>query len=243
MTQWLTAKPIAHRGLHEAGNGAPENSLAAFEAACQAGYPIELDVQITADGEAVVFHDYELERLTGSAGRAADEILADLAARRLAGTKETIPSLRQALDLIRGRVPVIAELKNPGRRSGRLERAVHAQLDRYEGLFAVSSFNPISLAWFARRAPQIHRGQNVTHFSLSNHHYPWPVRTALKHMAFNPISKPHFVVFDHRALPNRAASRARRRGLPLLAYTIRDSDDEARAKIQADNYIFEDIRP
>ncbi len=243
MKHWLTAKPIAHRGLHDAGAGVPENSLTSFEAACRTGYPIEMDVQITADGEAVVFHDYELERLTGSAGRVAELVWRDISTYRLAGTGEAIPSLSQALDLVDGRVPVIVEIKNPGRRSGRLERAIHTKLIRYDGAHAVSSFNPISLAWFARRAPQIPRGQNVTHFPLSNHHYPWPVRTALKHMAFNPISKPHFVVFDHRALPNRAASRARRRGLPLLAYTIRNDRERTATENHVDNYIFENFRP
>jgi len=153
----LFSPPVAHRGLWTPG-GAPENSLAAFQAACVAGYGIELDVQLTADGEAVVFHDYSLDRMTGEEGRLADRALHDLRDLRLAGTDETIPTLAEVLVEVGHRALVHIELKTKFGEVGPLEKRVSEVLLDHHGPTCVIGFNPYSHAWFADHHPQILRG-------------------------------------------------------------------------------------
>ena len=146
--------PIAHRGLWSP-DGPPENSLGAFQAACAAGYGIELDVQISADGEAMVFHDEDLKRMTGAEGRLFDRTSADLADLRLAGTDEAIPTLAETLALIGHRAMVHIELKTPPGRVGPLEQRVHEIIVDHSGPLCVIGFNPYSHAWFADRYPGV----------------------------------------------------------------------------------------
>jgi glycerophosphoryl diester phosphodiesterase len=152
--------PFAHRGFWRSG-GAPENSLAAFEAACRAGYGIELDVRLSADGEAIVFHDETLERLTASAGLVEEQTADELQALRLLGSCEVIPTLAEVLTLVDGRTPLLAELKTPAGQEGLLERRVADLLAPYAGPAAVLSFNADALAWLAAHAPGIRRGLNA----------------------------------------------------------------------------------
>ena len=152
--------PIAHRGLWRSG-GAPENSLAAFEAACRAGFGIELDAQLSADGEAMVIHDDTLERLTASAGLVEEQTADELQALRLLGSCEIIPTLGEVLTLIDGRAPLLVELKTPPGQEGLLERRVADLLAEYAGPVAVLSFNADALAWLAAHAPDIRRGLNA----------------------------------------------------------------------------------
>ena len=137
----LFAPPIAHRGLWSKG-GPPENSLGAFEAACEAGYGIELDVQLSSDGEAMVFHDGKLARLTGREGRIADHTAADLAEIPLAGSEDTIPTLVDTLTLVGHRAMVHIELKTAYGEVGPLEQRVYEILIDHNGPVAVIGFNP-----------------------------------------------------------------------------------------------------
>jgi glycerophosphoryl diester phosphodiesterase len=152
--------PIAHRGLWRSG-GAPENSMAAFDAACRAGFGIELDVRLSADGEAMVFHDDTLERLTASAGLIEEQTADELQALRLLGSCEIIPTLEQVLALVDGRGPLLVELKTPPGQEGLLERRVAELLGGYAGPVAALSFNADALAWLAAHAPAIRRGLNA----------------------------------------------------------------------------------
>lgn len=153
-------RPIAHRGLWRA-SGPPENSLAAFEAACRKGYGVELDVRLSADGEAMVFHDDILDRLTASAGLVEEQTADDLAELRILGSDQTIPTLAEALSVIGDRVPVLVELKTPPGQEGLLERRVAELLAEHPGPCAVLSFNAEALAWLARHAPDLRRGLNA----------------------------------------------------------------------------------
>ena len=148
---------FAHRGLH--GDGAEENTLEAFERACCAGYGIELDVQLSRDGEVVVFHDDSLRRMTGDARRVDQLDWAQLRALRV-GAGGRIPLLSEVLAQVDGRVPLLVELKN-GRRNRALCAATLAQLREYRGAYMIESFNPLMLRWFRRRAPEVLRGQLV----------------------------------------------------------------------------------
>ena len=157
---WLTAQPFAHRGLH--GAGVVESCRAAFEAAVAAGHGIELDVQASADGEAIVFHDYELERLTGERGRVRERTAAELKRIALGGAGETIPTLIEIVHLVDRRVPMLIEVKAPSRRVGPLCASVLRAVRDYRGHMAVMSFNPEVGRWFRRNGRGISRGLVVT---------------------------------------------------------------------------------
>jgi glycerophosphoryl diester phosphodiesterase len=243
MTAWLRDRPIAHRGLHDLAGGVPENSLAAFEAACRAGYGIELDVQLTADGEVAAFHDWELDRLTGESGKLAARSMKELGRLPLAQSDQTIPNLGEVLSLVAGRTPLIVEIKNPLRRAVPIEAAVNDLLLDYRGDVAVSSFNPFSLAWFARRSAKYPRGQNYDFDPRRSVHILWRLGSALRDAPLKTISRPDFLVFDHRALPHRIAVRLRRLGLPILAYTVRSEPEWRAVKPHVDNIIFESFLP
>lgn len=237
---WLAAVPVAHRGLH--GGEIPENSRAAFDAAAAAGYAIELDVQLAADGVPMVFHDETLERLTGAAGPLAARGSDELAALTLAGSGETIPSLAEIVARIGGRAALLVEVKAPGGRVGRLEAGVAEILRRPALPCAVQSFNPLTVNWFRRFAPSLPRGQIAMDWRLEADCRRLD-KSLLTQMMFNRISRPDFVAYDVRALPNRASERARAQGLPLLAWTVRSAADRQRAAGHADNIIFEGFRP
>lgn len=233
---WITARPIAHRGLHR-GQTVPENSLRAFEAAIAQGYPIEMDIQLLADGELVVFHDKTLVRLTGQPGTLGEQTLATLKQYRLYQTDQTIPSLTEALDLIRGQVPVLIEIKNEGR-VGALEQALLKVLAQYQGEFAVQSFNPLSLQWFKHHAPHIRRGQLSS--SVGWEPAPWHLALAHSNLLFNWASQPHFIAYDLRSLPKLSTTVAKCAfHIPLITWTVRNPSDQAKAQHCADNYIFD----
>jgi len=226
----LIERPFAHRGLH--GDGRIENSLAAFEAAIEAGMGIELDVQISLDGDAVIFHDERVDRLTEASGAVAELSAAALSQIRLAGSDGFIPTLRQGLALIAGRVPLLIELKTPGRRVEPLCRAVLECLQSYSGRVAPMSFNPQVGAWFARRAPDRLRGLVVTERD-GKWHAPLARRLALWR------AKPDFLAYDIRDLPSSFAARHRQRGIKLLTWTCRSEEERRRAALHTDQIIYE----
>ena len=238
---WVTAVPIAHRGLHDAAAGVPENSLAAFEAAAVRGYPIELDTWLSRDHVPMVFHDETLDRMTGEAGRLRDRTAGELAELRLAGTDERIPTLADALATVARRVPVFVELKvHRGRLEG-LEPRVWDVLARYGGPVAVLSFHPLALAWYRRHAPRVPRGQSSSDFADVSMRPR--VKRLLSTLRLNRVSRPHFISYDLAALPSPAAERARASGLPLVTWTVRTPAERERAESLADNYMFEGIAP
>ena len=187
----LFAPPIAHQGYWSHPD-APANSLAAFEAACEAGYDIELDVHLSADGEAMVFHDETLERMTGLSGRLADHSAADLGRMRLAGTGETIPRLADVLTIVGRRAMVHIELKTPWGEVGRLERRVCEVLIDHNGPISVIGFNPYSHAWFARHHPQILRGLDSHAYRRRDApHLALEQRRAFARLEHTQVAKPH----------------------------------------------------
>jgi glycerophosphoryl diester phosphodiesterase len=217
--------PIAHRGLHSAADGRPENSLAAFERACGLGFPVELDVRLTRDRQAVVFHDRTLRRMTGEHGRVLDRSAAELGAMRLLGTRERVPTLRDALELIAGRVPVLIELISSVA-SPALEHAVVDALGGYRGEVAIMSFGRRSL-W---RLDRTGAPYPVGHL--------WQWRTLVAGVAPRP-----FVGWDVRLGPRPRVRRWRDAGAVALGWTVRSSEQAERALRYVDNYIFEGFVP
>jgi len=227
----LTATPYAHRGLH--GGGRVENSRAAFEAAIAAGHGIELDVQASLDGDAFVIHDYELDRLTGAQGTVARRSSAELRSIGLAGTNEMLSSLADTLRLIASRAPLLIELKAPDRQVARLCLAVFRALEGYRGAVGVMSFNPEVGRWFARHAPRVVRGLVVTESGKRR------LRGRIERHLALWRAKPDFLAYDIRDLPSRFAASQRRRGLPILTWTVRSEEERARAAAHADQVIYE----
>ncbi|MCW5731878.1 MAG: glycerophosphodiester phosphodiesterase [Alphaproteobacteria bacterium] len=237
---WLTQIPVAHRGLHHLEKtGIPENSIAAFAAAIDKGYAIELDVRLSRDGIAMVFHDAKLDRLTGREGLADQLTAAELGALPLLGTSERPPAFRQVLNFVDGRAPLVVEIKNYGDAPvGPLEQAVARDLADYAGPFALQSFSPGVVDWLRRNLPDAVRGQIATvpeeMKSLDD-----AQRAALKQALDAGFGDPHFIAFDVTHLPQPLTERARARGLPVLTWTVRSPEVWARAKAHADNPIFE----
>ncbi|MEL7117196.1 MAG: glycerophosphodiester phosphodiesterase family protein, partial [Pseudomonadota bacterium] len=166
LPQVFLDRPLAHRGLH--GQGRPENTRAACVAAIEAGYGIELDLQLSRDGVAMVFHDETLDRLTDTTGPVADRTAAALGQIRIAGTDQTIPTLADVLDLVGGAAPLLIELKDQdgalGDVGGTLEAATARTLESYNGDVALMSFNPNSVVRLAVLAPHIPRGLTTCDF-------------------------------------------------------------------------------
>jgi glycerophosphoryl diester phosphodiesterase len=237
--QRLFDPPLAHRGLWNK-DGAPENSLAAFQAACSHGYGIELDVQLSADGEAMVFHDSKLTRMTGAEGRMSDHSAADLGRLKLAGSDETIPTLSDTLTLIGHRAMVLIELKTPFGEVGPLEKRVHEVLIDHNGPTAVIGFNPYSHAWFAAHHPQILRGLNsYAYTDETAHTMAAEQRKAYSKLEHVGMAKPHFLALGLDLLPSPAAGKLRSTGMPIVAWTVRSPDQWDKARDHSDNLIFE----
>ncbi|MFC0203532.1 glycerophosphodiester phosphodiesterase family protein [Novosphingobium soli] len=233
---WIGAQDYAHRGLHGSGPGGviPENSRAAFAAAVEQGYGVEFDVQRSGDGQPVVFHDDTLDRLTLESGPVRRRSAAQLGAVCLDGTDETIPTLRQVLDQVAGRQPVLIEVKSRrGDRIAALCLAVRRVLEGYVGQHAVMSFDPRVAHWYRVHSPHTVRGLIVS--EGDDRALPGRIRRrlALWH------ARPDFLAYDIRDLPSRFAAAQRRRGLPLATWTVRDPEHDARAQALADAAIFE----
>ena len=243
---WLTSKGFAHRGLHNALDKLPENSLSAFEAAVEKGFGIELDVHLSRDGIPIVFHDEELTRMTGAEGELKEYSLAELKALKLIPNGEVIPTLKEALDLIAGRVPILVEVKNYGHPVGPLERAVGEVVSEYEGPLAIQSFNPMSLKWFYRHHPQLVRGLIAYSFPVEEVPMKATTRFLLKNLLFTPLCKPHYIAYEHQDLTRhrlRRLHRMRVRGTPVLVWTVRTQAHADLALKRSDNIIFEDFHP
>lgn len=237
---WGFAKPIAHRGLH--GAAGPENSLAAFEAAIAAGYPIELDVRLNADGAVYVFHDDDVARMTGRPGLVSELGGAEIAALRLAGSDERIPTFADVLDCVRGRTPLLIEIKNEGD-VGALEQAVMSALEAYKGDYAIQSFNPFSVGWVAKHYPDVIRGQLSSDFR-NEEDMSAIKKVVLSNMWLNAVSKPAFIAYDVRALDDKKIEAMKKRAHGrLIAWTIDDEAKRALCKQAGVNFIFEGVKP
>lgn len=241
---WLTAQPFAHRGLHDKENGVIENSRKAFAAAIQGGYGIELDVQLSRDGEAMVFHDRGMKRLTGLQGKLAHHTAAELGAIKLKDSEDVVETLPTILNLIAGQVPVIVEIKTtPREEAGALEEAVANALDNYTGPAAMMSFAPSSVAWFAQYAPHIVRGIVAMDFVRHNEGLSWAERIILSQMLHLPITQPDFISFNQAQLPYNAVASLKRSGLPILCWTVRDQATADRVAPYVDQITFEGFAP
>lgn len=227
---WLTSRPIAHRGYHDLNSARWENTLSAFSAAIDRNYAIECDVHLSADGVPVVFHDAVLNRLVGREGFIYEQTAAELAQMRIGGTADHVPTLAEMLALVRGRVPLVIELKGTEGKDDGLVAAVAQALSGYRGQAAIMSFDHWLIRRFASEAPGIPAGLTAhgrtirdleAHFSMLAH----------------PIS---FVSFGVHDLPNPFVSFVREKlAMPVITWTVRNDQARDTTFTHADQMTFE----
>jgi len=241
---WLTARPIAHRGLH--GTGVIENTASAFAAAIAGGYGIECDLQISADGEAMVHHDDALGRLTEGSARLAEMNADALKAIRFKATDDRMLTLSELCALVGGRATLVLELKSRFDGDHRLAERVAAVLKDYAGPVAAMSFDPEIVRVLRSIAPSLTRG------IVAERHYDHPEWAALSSQQKRSLAfllhanrtRPQFIAYSVRDLPTAAPLTMRLLfGLPLLTWTVRSEDDRRLAARFADQIIFEGWRP
>ena len=245
-TEFLT-RPIAHRALHDASDGRPENSRAAVNAALEQGYGIEIDVQLTSDEQAAVFHDYALERMTGREGLVRERSMLELGSIALKGSNETILDLAEVLGLVAGRVPLLIEIKDPdgkfGPDVGSLEGAVAKALAEYDGPAAVMSFNPQSVAAMRALSPGVPRGLVTCSFRETEWQMPRAKRAELAGIPDYERVCASFISHDVRDLECARVLELRQRGAGIICWTVRSAEEERRARTIAANVTFEGYLP
>jgi len=236
--------PLAHRALHDVSAGRPENSRSAVRAAIAAGYGIEIDLQLSADGAAMVFHDYGLKRLTGRDGVVRQHTAEQLGGIALAGGDgETIPTLPDILAIVAGQVPLLIELKDQdgamGPDVGSLEAAAAEALQGYGGPVAVMSFNPNSVAEMGRICPDLPRGLTTSGYEPGD----WPLNAQtcarLREIPDFERTGAAFISHDAKDLTRPRVRELSEQGTPILCWTIRSAEAEAQARKIAGNITFE----
>lgn len=233
---------FAHRGLHNQAKGVPENSLSAFRLAAEAGYGIELDVQLSSDGIPVVFHDSTLSRMCAIDLRVNSLTFEALRAHSLAGTQEKIPSLSEVLALVDGRVPLLIEIKMD-HLDLRIPAAVNSLLNSYSGPYCIESFHPAALWWYRHHRPDVLRGQLSTHFNAENHTLS-PLQFLLGKMVLNLISRPDFISYNWRFHRDLSLFLCRDLfGADAAGWVIRSEKELQTCRRRFHMYIFEDFLP
>ncbi len=235
--------PIAHRALHDTSDNRPENSRAAIQAAIDAGYGIEIDLQLTADNRAMVFHDYDMARLTGQPGPIRRITSAQAADTPLLHGDDGIPALDEVLAMVAGKVPLLIEFKDQdgamGTDIGPLEADAVRALQGYEGPVALMSFNPNSVAELARLAPHLPRGIVTSSYDPQD----WPLSDKIcDHLRgipdFDRVNA-SFISHEVTDLDRQRVAELKAQGVPILCWTVRSPEQETQARTVADNVTFE----
>ncbi len=241
-TTLLKKTYFAHRGLHDNEGDAPENSMAAFRRAVEAGLGMELDVQVTKDGVPVIFHDFTLNRICGVEGKIAECTYEELQTYTLCKSRERIPKFEELLAMVDGRVPLIVEIK-----AETADVSCCAVIDRmlraYRGAYCIESFNPLVLCWFRINHREVVRGQLSSNFRREGVY--WNVfYFAMTHLLFNFLTKPDFIAYNHKFSdePGRRICRRLYRH-PAAAWTIRSQKDLEALKGEYDVFIFDSFLP
>ena len=230
---WIITRPAAHRGLH--GAGIAENSNTAFTNAMENNYPIETDVQITSDGEIVIFHDDNLKRMTGLDCLIRNLTYADTQKLRLGNTEDKIIKFDEFLKLIGGKVPLLIEIKTQPEKG--ITDKVLAALKDYKGEFAIQSFDPRQILEVKKKRPDILRGQLAT--PKKDDKLPKIKNFVLTKMPLNFLTKPDFINTEVTYLPVKKKYRKYK----ILCWTVKDEEQKKKAETYADSYVFENVRP
>jgi len=238
---FLIERPIAHRGLHS--EDIIENSFVAFSRAIDAGYPIELDVQITADGRLVVFHDWSLDRMTDNAGKLSDKKYDEIKDITLGESNQKILLFEDALSLINGEVALIVEIKSQSYFDYEICKKVYDSIKKYDGKYAISSFNPFIVKWFAKNVPEVVRGQNFTNFGNRSFMIAFVKKIFLYVSWIVSNNKPDFFAVRANTVPSSWPVKiARIRKKLLLTWNIQNRQEYDKISNAIDNEFF-DIKP
>lgn len=230
---------FAHRGYHNKEKLIPENSMAAFRAAVAKGYGIELDVHITKDGKLAVFHDDTLERMCQQPGDVEAYTMAELRQFHLLNTTERIPELGEVLSYVDGRVPLLIELKIPGRNLA-VCKVSYQMLKDYRGRFMVQSFNTMGLYWYRKHAPGILRGQLSCNLTKSEEKESYLLRFLIRFLLLNMLGRPDFISYKLKDLPNFSVFVCRKLfGVPTAVWTLRTEEAFRQGKEKHNMCIFE----
>lgn len=237
---FLVSRPIAHRGLHDKANGMIENTASAFAAAIAGGYAIECDLQITGDGEAVVFHDEGLERLTEGKGWVKNLTADEMKAQTIRGSSDRVQTLRELLQQVDGRVPLVIELKSHWDGDERLATRALEVLEDYEGQHCLMSFDPDIIEAVRIKSPRTVRG--IVADRAADEFYntlPLNRRLELRNLAHLGRTQPHFISFFFGELPWTPLTAYREAGNPVISWTIRTPEQASAARRYSDQITFE----
>jgi len=236
-TSFLMQNLIAHRGKHNIKKGIIENTINAFKEAIENKYIIELDVHVLKDNSVVVFHDDDLKRMTGIDKKLCETTYEEIRKLKLQDTDNYIPLLKEVLNLVDGKVPIIISLKNDTK-VGRLEKETIKVLKEYKGKYAIKSFNPLRVLWFKINYPEIIRGQLAARFKKDKMNFVKKI--FLRNMWFNFITKPDFVSYNVDSFPNRYIEKYKGKKI-ILGWTVRNREQMIKAKKYCDNFICENM--
>lgn len=228
-------KFIAHRGIHSKNGDNVENSIPAFELAVQNNIGVELDVHITKDNELVVVHDSNLKNITGINKIVEDLTLKEIKEMYLFNTSNKIPTFKEVLDIIDGRVPVIIEIKNEGK-VGKLESKLYNELINYDGEYVIESFNPLTLLWFKKHNKNIVRGQLSAKKIDSISKF---LNFFLSKMLFNFFTRPNFIAYNIDDITDKMYKKYNDKGIYLIGWTLRKIDDYYKYNKICDGFIFD----
>ncbi len=237
--KWLTDTYVAHRGLFDNENGIPENSLPAFERAAKNGFGIETDVQMSADGVLMVFHDDGLKRMTGAEGNLKDYTYDELRKLRLAGTDCVIPTFEEFLSAADG-VNLVVEIKTHAN-IGEVEAKTYKALKSYKGHYCIESFNPFIVRWFKVNAPEVIRGQ----LSCSFKQAPWPrfKKNLLAKLKLCRWNGSQFIAYDADTIRNNKYVKKFGKKIPIICWTVTSQSQYDDLHDCFDNMIFDSFIP
>lgn len=228
----------AHRGLFDNNSDAPENSLAAFQKAVEAGYGIELDVQLSKDDKLVVFHDASLKRMCGIDGNVWDYTLDELKQMKLADSNETIPTFEEFLNVVNEKVPFILEFKLDVAQT-RVCKLADKALKNYNGAYCIESFHPLALLWYRKNRPDVLRGQLCEEFFRNEAFKGKLLYRILPYLPFNFLTKPDFIAYNHKHAHNISRRLCRLMGALSIAYTVKSHEEYEKANDKFDLFIFD----
>ena len=229
----------AHRGLFDNESEAPENSLAAFKRAVDAGYGMEMDIQLTKDDKLVVFHDATLKRMCGVDGNVWDYTLEELKQFKLAKSDETIPTFEEVLNLVAGKTPLIVEYKLD-RPLTKVCELGDELLSKYQGVYCIESFHPFALMWYRKHRPDVMRGQLSGNLAKETTDRRKKVYyTLVTYLLTNILTKPDFIAYDHRYVNNISRKVCRWLGALSVTYTIKSVERYEEVKNEFDLFIFD----
>jgi glycerophosphoryl diester phosphodiesterase len=237
---FLKTHLFAHRGLHSKDLSIPENSMAAFKAAMAQGFAIELDVNVTKDGVALSFHDNHLKRLCNDARMLSDVTYEDIKHLKLLKTNESIPTFKEVLTLVSGKVPLLIELKPHGDIPLLCQSVMH-DLEDYNGQYALFSFHPKAVHWLKKHHPDVIRGQISEYFK--DQKMSKVSKYLMRSMFFNRFTRPDFISYGIKDLPNPYLDRLKKKGMTIISYAAKTQEELDFVRSHYDNVVFEYFIP